>query len=316
MDLKTGSSLGTADAQLDELLHGADAALRVALHDHGTTVSGFVTADADDPDDRIASLSVDRRQETTRAQIDAITHKVGNTVDALLGRVEDGTFLGPGLSARQFGTELTDQEWADLLRRGRPRRLPAGTPLFIEGSRSDTVVIVISGRVKVFTSAEDGTEVVLAMRGPGALLGDLAVIDGQPHSASVRSLEATEVLTVGFREFTEFLHTHPRTMWLVMRMLTDRLRDADRKRIEFGVYDTLNRVACRLVELADRFGEPTESGIRITLPLTQEDLASWVGASREAVTKALRTLRTDGYVRTQRRTVTVIDIERLRRRTS
>ncbi|MGH3782231.1 MAG: Crp/Fnr family transcriptional regulator [Pseudonocardiaceae bacterium] len=215
---------------------------------------------------------------------------------------------------QEFGAELSEQEWADLLRHGRPRRLPAGTPLFVEGTRSDTVVIVISGRVKVFTSAEDGTEAILAVRGPRALLGELAVIDGQPHSASVISLEATEILAVGVREFTAFLQTHPRTMGLLMRIIANRLRDADRKRIEFGVYDTLNRVARRLVELADRFGEPTESGIRITLPLTQDELASWVGASREAVTKALRTLRTDGYVRTQRRTITVIDIEGLRRR--
>ncbi len=215
---------------------------------------------------------------------------------------------------QEFGAELTEQEWADLVRHGRPRRLTGGTPLFVEGTHSDTVVIVISGRVKVFTSAEDGTEVVLALHGPGALLGELAVIDGKPHSASVKTFETTEILAVRFREFTAFLQAHPRTMWLLMRILTGRLRDADRKRIEFGVYDTLNRVARRLVELADRFGEPTESGIKITLPLTQDELASWVGASREAVTKALRTLRSGGYVRTQRRTFTVIDIERLRRR--
>lgn len=215
---------------------------------------------------------------------------------------------------QEFGAELTEQEWADLLRHGRPRRLPASTPLFVEGTRSDTVVIVISGRVKVFTFAEDGTEVVLAVRGPKALLGELAVIDGKPRSASVSSLDAIEIVTVGFQEFTTFLQTHPRTMWLLMRILAGRLRDADRKRIEFVVYDAANRVARRLVELADRFGEPTESGIRITVPLTQDELASWVGASREAVTKALRTLRTDGYVRTQRRTFTVIDIEGLRRR--
>lgn len=215
---------------------------------------------------------------------------------------------------QEFGAQLTEQEWADLLRHGRPRRLHTGTPLFVEGTRSDTVAIVISGRVKVYTSAEDGTEVMLDVRGPGALLGELAVIDGRPRSASVTSLETTEILTVGFREFTAFLHTHPRTMWLLMRILTDRLRDADRKRIEFGIYDTLHRVAHRLVELADRFGESTESGIKITLPLTQDELANWVGASREAVTKALRTLRAEGYVRTHRRTFTVIDIEGLRRR--
>jgi CRP/FNR family transcriptional regulator, cyclic AMP receptor protein len=69
-----------------------------------------------------------------------------------------------------------------------------------------------------------------------------------------------------------------------------------------------------LVELVDRFGEPTESGIRITLPFTQEELAGWVGASREAVAQALRTLRASGYVQTQRRAYTVIDIEGLRRR--
>jgi CRP-like cAMP-binding protein len=127
-------------------------------------------------------------------------------------------------------------------------------------------------------------------------------------------LEPVEVLTVGSREFTAFLQDHPRTMWLLLRILTDRLRDADRKRLEFGAYNTLNRVARRLVELVDRFGEPTESGIKITLPFTQEELASWVGGSREAVAKALRTLRACGYLRTQRRTYTVVDIEGLRRR--
>jgi CRP-like cAMP-binding protein len=215
---------------------------------------------------------------------------------------------------REFGDELTEQEWAELIQHRRPRRLPAGAPLFIEGTRSDAVIVLVSGRVKVFTSAEDGTEVILAVRGPKGLLGELTAIDGQPHSASVRSLEPVEFLSVRSREFIAFLHAHPRTMWLLLRIVTDRLRDADRKRIEYGVYDTLNRVARRLVELVDRFGESTPSGIRISLPLTQDELASWVGASREAVTKAFRTLRTDGCVRTQRRTVTVTDIEGLRRR--
>jgi len=214
----------------------------------------------------------------------------------------------------EFGAELTEHERANLTRHGRRRRLPTGTPLFVEGTRSDTVVLMISGRVKVFTSTEDGTEVVLAVRGPGALLGELAVIDEQPRSASVWSMEPVEILIVGSREFTAFLHAHPRTMWLLLRILIDRLCDADRKRAEFGVYDTLSRVARRLVELAERFGEPTESGIRITLSFTQDELAGWVGASREAVAKALRILRARGYLQTQRRTVTVLDIEGLRHR--
>ena len=76
----------------------------------------------------------------------------------------------------------------------------------------------------------------------------------------------------------------------------------------------MNRVAFRLVELADRFGEPTQEGIRITLPFTQEELAGWIGASREAVVKALRVLRSRGYIETQRKTVVVTDLAGLRRR--
>jgi CRP/FNR family transcriptional regulator, cyclic AMP receptor protein len=145
------------------------------------------------------------------------------------------------IRVREFGAELTKQDWADIVRRGRPRRLPAGAPLYVEGTRADAVVVLISGRVKVFTSAEDGTEVVLAVRGPGALLGELAAIDGQPHSASIKSLEPVEFLTVRFQEFATFLHAHPQAMWLLLRILTGRLRDADRKRKEFGAYDTLSR---------------------------------------------------------------------------
>jgi CRP-like cAMP-binding protein len=99
-----------------------------------------------------------------------------------------------------------------------------------------------------------------------------------------------------------------------MRTLTGRLRDADRKRVEFGSYDAVSRVALRLVELADRFGEPTADGILVTLPFTQDELAGWVGASREAVVKALRALRRTGCVRTQRRSVVVCDLPALRRR--
>jgi CRP/FNR family transcriptional regulator, cyclic AMP receptor protein len=216
----------------------------------------------------------------------------------------------------EFGAELSEHEWSDLTRHGHRRRLPTGTLLFLEGTRSDTVVLLISGQVKVFSSSAEGTEVILAVRGPGALLGEMAAIDDQPRSASVQAMEPVEVLTVGSREFTAFLHTHPRMMWLLLRVLTDRLRDADRKRAEFGVYDTLSRVARRLVELAERFGEPTEAGIRITLSFTQDELAGWVGASREAVANALRTLRTHGYLQTQRRIITVLDIKGLRHRAS
>jgi CRP-like cAMP-binding protein len=98
-------------------------------------------------------------------------------------------------------------------------------------------------------------------------------------------------------------------------MLSERLRDADVKRIGFAASDTVGRVASRLVELADRFGEEDERGeTLITLPLTQEELAAWCGSSREATAKALQTLRSLGWVETARRRITVHDLASLRAR--
>jgi CRP-like cAMP-binding protein len=94
-------------------------------------------------------------------------------------------------------------------------------------------------------------------------------------------------------------------------MLSSRLRDADEKRIEFSAYDSVGRVARRLVEMAARFGDPQDQGLRITLPLSQEELAGWTGSSREAVSKALQSLRSKGLIETERRAVTILDLPRL-----
>jgi CRP/FNR family transcriptional regulator, cyclic AMP receptor protein len=214
----------------------------------------------------------------------------------------------------EFLATLTDAERSALMRQGRRRTLPRGAMLITEGTRSGDVFVVLAGHLKVFSTTDRGAEIVLAVRGPGALLGELAAIDDEPRAASVCAIEPVEVLAVPAAAFSQFLRDNPTVMLTLMRTLTGRLRDADRKRVEFGAYDAVSRVALRLVELADRFGRPVADGVVITLPFTQDELAGWVGASREAVVKALRTLRQLGYVRTQRRTVVVCDVPALRRR--
>jgi CRP/FNR family cyclic AMP-dependent transcriptional regulator len=214
----------------------------------------------------------------------------------------------------EFLACLDDAGRTALAARGRPRRWPAGSSLFLEGDRSGTVVLVVSGRVKVFSITEQGEEVLLAVRGPGALLGELAAVDGAPRGASVAALEPVVALVVPAAEFLAFLSEHPGAATVLLRLVVSRLRDADRKRVEFGAHDIAARVAGRLVELADRFGEPDPAGVRIAVPLSQDELAGWVGASREAVAKALRVLRDRGLVTTGRRTMTVLDLDGLRRR--
>ncbi|MEO3873813.1 Crp/Fnr family transcriptional regulator [Nonomuraea sp. B12E4] len=212
----------------------------------------------------------------------------------------------------EFLSLLTKEEVEALRTAGRPRRWDRGTAVMTEGDTSDWVLVLTGGRVKVSSHTSSGTEVVLAVRGPGGLLGEFSAIDGSPRSATVTALEPISGIVV--RDFPAFLEQHGRVAVLLMQLITGKIRDADRKRIEYGAFDTTGRVATRLLELADRYGEQTTSGVRVALPLSQDELAGWTGASREAVSKALRTLRDRGLIETGRRRVVIHDIEGLRKR--
>ena len=218
----------------------------------------------------------------------------------------------PESPAGEFLELLTEPERADLMRRGRRRAWERDEIVCTEGERSDWVLVVLSGWAKASSDTARGAEVLLAVRGPGALLGDMAAIDGQPRSATVTALDPLTALVVPVAEFSGFLQAHGRIGFLLMRMLVERLRDADRKRIEFGAHSTAGRVATRLVELAERFGEQTPTGLRVAVPLSQDELAGWTGASREAVSKALGVLRSYGWITTGRRQIIVHDLEALR----
>ncbi|MEO3891605.1 Crp/Fnr family transcriptional regulator [Nonomuraea sp. B5E05] len=212
----------------------------------------------------------------------------------------------------EFLSLLTDEEVAALRAAGRLRRWDRGTTVITEGDTSDWVLVLLEGRVKVSSHTSSGNEVVLAVRGPGGLIGEQSAIDGSPRSATVTTLE--QVTGVVVRDFVSFLESHGRVAVLLMKLVSERLRDSDRKRIEYGAFDTTGRVATRLLELAERYGEQTTTGVRVALPLSQDELAGWTGSSREAVSKALRTLRDRGLIETGRRRVVIHDVEGLRQR--
>jgi CRP-like cAMP-binding protein len=201
-----------------------------------------------------------------------------------------------------------------LLARGSRRRVRKGSTLFVEGDRSDVVLAILSGRVRVFTSDASGRETVLAIRGPGDVLGELTALDGNPRSASATALETAEVVAIPGDAFRSALDEIPSLARVVLATVVGRLRDSDRKRAEFGGADAARRVARRLVELADRYGEETAEGIAVQVSLSQDDLAGWTGASREAVSRAIGDLRRAGLIGTARRAVTILDLEGLRRR--
>jgi CRP/FNR family transcriptional regulator, cyclic AMP receptor protein len=215
-----------------------------------------------------------------------------------------------------FLDALDDDQRTWLHERGVVRSFSQGTALFHEHEESDRVMFVLSGRVKIASASDDGRERVLAFRGPGEVLGELSAIDGRPRSASVIAVDPVQALVLPAGDFRLFLERSPKVTLYLLTKLVARLREADRKRVEFGAQDTIGRVAARLVELSERYGKRTPEGVRIDLPITQEELASWVGSSREGVNKALHTLRSLGWVDVERRSFTVLDMEALRRRST
>ncbi len=218
---------------------------------------------------------------------------------------QPGSFLA-GLSAEEAG---------ELIRLGSRRRYPAGSTLFVEGDSAHEVLVLLDGSVKVSVGSVEGREVILDVFEPGSLLGELSVIDGKPRSATVSALSPVEVVTVAAGAFNEFLDRNPRVLRRLLGEIIERLRTRVRHQLEFGAGDALGRVCARLAEIAERHGEPAGGGaVVVHSPVSQTDLASWAGLSREAVVKTLRSLRQLGWIESEGRTIAIRDLEAVRRR--
>jgi len=175
------------------------------------------------------------------------------------------------------------------------------------------------GRVPLIAAALDDARLVASNREymtyTGSLLGEQSLVDGRPRAATVIAVEPVEMLVIPASAFRAYLERRPAVALTMLAMLSRRLRDSDLRLAQFASADTLGRVCARLVQLCQEHGEPAEDGaVRVTLPLTQEDLAGWVGASIEATAKALRTLRELEWISTGRRVILVRDLEALRAR--
>ncbi len=136
----------------------------------------------------------------------------------------------------------------------------------------------------------------------------------EPRSSNVTAIEAVEAQALAASEFRGYLEERPSAALTLIDVIGRRFRDANRARAQFGDLDTVGRVAARLIELCERYGESTAAGIEIALPVTQEDLGSWTASSRASVAGALRTMRERGWIRTERRRITVLDLPALTQR--
>jgi CRP/FNR family cyclic AMP-dependent transcriptional regulator len=174
-----------------------------------------------------------------------------------------------------------------------------------EGDESTSVVLLRAGCVKVEGRLEDGRQSLLAIRARGDLVGEMAAFDGRPRSATVVCCGRVAANVIPRGDFLYFLRTHADIHLAVSRMLVARLRQANRKRLDFSGCDAPIRVARVLVEISEMYGRSTPRGLRSTVSLAQHELASLSGTSRETVEQTLRRLRKDGALTTSYRQFTV-----------
>jgi CRP/FNR family cyclic AMP-dependent transcriptional regulator len=210
-----------------------------------------------------------------------------------------------------FREALAPEDLEALNARARRAAFPAGRALLHQGQVPERVFLLLAGRVKVTSATPSGREIVLAFRGPGELVGEQSALDGRPRSATVVTVDAVDALVLTHEAFRAFLAARPEAALALLRMLSLRLRDADAQRVEFATFTTMGRVAARLLDLSERFGREEEDGVRIELPISQEELAGATGSSLESVERALQTMRSLKCVQTRRREIRVLDREAL-----
>ncbi|GAA2790030.1 Crp/Fnr family transcriptional regulator [Kitasatospora sp. CM 4170] len=191
-------------------------------------------------------------------------------------------------------------------------RFRAGQTIIQEGDLSNHVVMLRTGSAKVVTRNADDVEIILGLRAAPEIIGEQAALNGTPRSASVIALTDVTALAVSAEDFRTLVAKHPEAAAAVLGIVTERLREADQGRLELATHTVAQRVAERLVALVPQIGVVDEAAGVVRLPLSQQDLAGWAGASREAVVRTLRLLRDEGVVTTERRQIVIHDLESLR----
>jgi CRP-like cAMP-binding protein len=206
---------------------------------------------------------------------------------------------------------LPADAWQALLSQGRRRAYEKGDRLIAQGDDDTTAIVLVEGRVKVTWCDEDGTEVLLAVRGPGDVVGERAAIDGGVRSASVTALSRCVVRVLSRHELVDFVDR--RDLWLVMLNLSvSRQREGQSMLIERTTMQVGRRLARFLLRLAGATEPRGDDAMTIDLGLPQEELARAIGASRSQVTDCLKQMRDEGILLTRNRCIVILDPEGLR----
>src|SRR5262245_15423234 len=211
-----------------------------------------------------------------------------------LRRLKEDLRAGEGLRLflkhNTFFGSLSDSALDALIQRGHIKQYETGDVICRRQERGDTLMVIVTGRIKVMSNTMDGKEIVLNFLGPGDTTGEIAVLDGKQRTADVVALEKSEVFLVHSRDLLPLLIAHPQAMLEVVQVLCEKLRAASAI-IEDSSLDVRRRTARGLLRLAWQHGRTSKEGVRVELKVSQSELGSYLGLSRENVNRQLSQLR-------------------------
>lgn len=209
-----------------------------------------------------------------------------------------------------LGGLATDQLDA-LSRLARVERHPAGATIFRKDDEGRGLMATLSGRIQISVPGADGREITLNIISPGEVFGEIALLDGEPRTADAIALEDCELLVLDRRDFIPFLRRSPEVAIRLLEVLSRRLRRTTAFAEEALLLRLEARMARQLLRLAADFGVPDGNGVRIGLRISQRQLGSLLGASRESVNKQLRAWQAQRFLATRRGVITLLAPARL-----
>jgi CRP/FNR family transcriptional regulator, cyclic AMP receptor protein len=224
----------------------------------------------------------------------------------------------PPWPAGTLMSRLDQQTAGELLRLVASKFHPAGTVLIRQGGPATHLYLLrpaprgTSAFVKITASAENGTETLLGIRASGDIVGELAILGHRQRTATVITCSPLLAHAIPADVFMAFLGRRPNAWMAISNMIADRLEWSNRRRIDYAGYDVTVNIARVIVAIVDNYGYSSPSGGELGVSLSQPELGSLVGASKEAAAKAVKRLRETGLIETRYRRIIVRDVNRLR----
>jgi len=215
------------------------------------------------------------------------------------------------LDGHRFLRRLRADELRTLIRQSPVLSFQERDVIFAQGDPGGTVMVIVEGYVKLSSSTFGGREVVLEVAGPGAVFGEVAVLNDWPRSADAAALSACRILAIEGRQFIRAISQAPEAMFEIIRLLSERLRTTTEQMTDGLDLPAAARLAKALMHLAALHSHPVKEGLRIDFQLSQRELGGMTGLTRESINKHLATWRDAGWVSLSDRHVTVRSPQRL-----